>query len=114
MRDDIRQPAVVQIIAEMRAHLERKFEKILVERSEVVQELFEVGIISRLVLDPGPPIDVRLERIRNEMEALAFDLQAQLPGLPRKYRKTHRRLKGIASRCNSLSARYSNIQNDLP
>jgi len=108
--DNRREHVLEDIFLDARARLDKEFERILGERSELLKELFEVGIASRTNLDSDAPAEVKAEQVRKEMETLASDLEVQLSSLPRKYAKTHRKLRSLASRCNRLGSRYFRLE----
>lgn len=102
-----------EVLLALGVDFEKRFEAILRLRSETLQELFEIGITSRLTLDETLPIETRIEQVRKEMEDLASDLDLQLPSLPRKHRKLKGKLKGMAATCNELSARHFQLERIL-
>lgn len=99
------------ILLAAQERLDRRLEMLLMERSEPLQSLLEVGIVSRMSLDTDEHVDARLERLRRDIEAVASDLKEMLPNLPKRYRRTYGRLKGLASECNSLASRHSGLMN---
>jgi DNA repair photolyase len=99
-----------QIRELLRKEFEKDFEGVLRKRSELLQELFEVGVKTRANLNPPQPMGLRAEQVRKEMEDLASRLEAQLPTLLRKHEKTRQRLKGLATMRNHLSARFTQLE----
>ena len=98
------------IRSRIRLRYEQQFETILKEHSEVLQEMYEIGITSRLSLSQTQPIEIRIERVRKEMEDLASDLEVQLPSLPKKYSKVRRRLESLAAFCYKLSGEFIELE----
>lgn len=94
MRDNRKLSAAEKKLREAHSHLEKELGKILRERSEIMQEPFVAGMTSRMNLDPGAPVGLRLECVRGEMETLASDLQVLLPlaqGIPEDSHEAQRR-----------------------
>jgi hypothetical protein len=76
---------------------------ILRRRSKLLQELFEVGVKSRIPPGFNGPEEVVLEQVRREKEDLAHEMEPLLPSLPGECQKMHRKLKTLAAECNTVS-----------
>jgi hypothetical protein len=83
---------------------------ILRRRSKLLQELFEVGVKSRIPPGFNGPGEVVLEQVRREMEDLAREMEPLLTNLPGECQKMHGKLKTLAAECNSLASRYFQLR----